>query len=191
MVRLFLTLGLALLCALPLDAQKQKKKAKMKPVLKTYAVLNTSMGKIEIELFDQATPKTVKNFIGLAKEGYYKGVPFHRVIDNFMIQTGDSTGTGRGGRSIYGAPFEDEFVASLRHSEPGVVSMANRGPNTNESQFFITLVPTPWLDGKHTIFGKVVRGMDVVKAIGKVKTTKPFDQPVEKVTLKSVEIIKK
>jgi peptidyl-prolyl cis-trans isomerase-like 1 len=191
MARVFLTFVLALACVLPLDAQKQKKKVKMKPIPKTYAMLTTSMGAIEIELFEKAAPKTVKNFIGLAGEGYYNGVLFHRVIDNFMIQTGDSTGTGRGGRSIYGAPFEDEFVDTLRHDAAGTVSMANRGPNTNESQFFITLVPTPWLNGKHTIFGKVVSGMDVVRAIGKVKTLKPFDRPVEPVILKSVTIVRK
>ena len=191
MGRVFLTFVLALVCVLPLDAQKQKKKAKMKPIPKTYAMLTTSMGAIEIELFDKAAPKTVKNFIGLAEEKYYNGVPFHRVIDNFMIQTGDSTGTGRGGRSIYGAPFEDEIVDTLKFDAAGIIAMANRGPNTNESQFFITLVPTPWLNGKHTIFGKVAGGMDIVRAIGKVKTTKPFDRPVEPVVLKSVKIVRK
>ena len=152
------------------------------------AVIETSMGKIEIELFSRFAPKTVKNFVGLAEKGAYNGLIFHRVIDGFMIQGGDPTGTGAGGNSIYGEPFEDEFSDSLKHTAAGTVSMANRGPNTNTSQFFITLAPTPWLDGRHTIFGKVVSGMDVVKAIGKVKTQKPSDKPVVDVVMKKVTI---
>lgn len=156
-----------------------------------YAVFETTMGTFEAQLFEKATPKTVKNFVGLAEKGFYNGLIFHRVIDNFMIQGGDPTGTGRGGESIYGGPFEDEFVDTLHHSVPGMLSMANAGPNTNMSQFFITLVPTPWLDGKHTIFGKIVSGMDVVQAIGKVKTSKPFDRPVEDVVMNKVTIVRK
>jgi cyclophilin family peptidyl-prolyl cis-trans isomerase len=152
------------------------------------AVIETSMGTIEIELFGSQTPKTVKNFTGLAEKGKYDGLIFHRVIDGFMIQGGDPTGTGRGGESIYGKEFEDEFVSSLKHSGPGMVSMANRGPNTNTSQFFITLAATPWLDGRHTIFGRVISGMDVVQAIGKVKTTKPGDKPVTDVVMKKVTV---
>ncbi len=154
------------------------------------AVMETSMGRIEIELFLNLTPKTVKNFVGLAEKGAYNGLIFHRVIDGFMIQGGDPTGTGTGGESIYGHPFEDEFSDSLKHTGAGFVSMANRGPNTNTSQFFITLAATPWLDGKHTIFGKVVSGMDVVNAIGKVKTHKPGDRPVVDVVMKKVTIKK-
>ena len=156
-----------------------------------YAVFETNMGTFEAQLFEKATPKTVKNFVGLAEKGFYNGLIFHRVIENFMIQGGDPTGTGRGGESIYGGPFEDEFVDTLHHSVPGMLSMANAGPNTNTSQFFITLVPTPWLDGKHTIFGKIVSGMDVVQAIGKVKTSKPFDRPVEDVVMNKVTIVRK
>ena len=152
------------------------------------AVIETSMGRIEIELFSTLAPKTVKNFVGLAEKGKYNGLIFHRVIDGFMIQGGDPTGTGKGGESIYGHPFEDEFTESLKHTGPGMVSMANRGPNTNTSQFFITLAATPWLDGRHTIFGKVVSGMDVVNAIGKVKTQKPGDRPVVDVVMKKVTI---
>jgi len=153
----------------------------------TVAVIETNMGTIEIELFADQTPKTVENFIGLSEKGYYNGVIFHRVIDNFMIQGGDPTGTGRGGESFWGGKFADEFVPTLKHDGPGILSMANAGPNTNGSQFFITLVATPWLDGKHTVFGKVINGMDVVFAIGKVKTG-AGDKPVKDVVMKQVTI---
>lgn len=183
-----------LLCAQ--DAAKQKpeqakKDKSMEQPKAVYAVMQTSMGTVEIELFEKATPRTVSNFIGLAEKKYYNGVTFHRVIDNFMIQGGDPTGTGRGGESVFGGFFEDEIVDTLRHATPGILSMANAGPNTNGSQFFITLVPTPWLDGRHTVFGKVVGGMDVVRKIGMVKTTKPFDKPVEPITIDSVTIVRK
>lgn len=168
-----------------------KKGTKMDSRKKPYAVIETNMGKIEIELFEKATPKAVKNFTELTQKGYYNGVIFHRVIDGFMIQGGDPTGTGRGGESFFGQEFEDEFVDTLRHTVPGILSMANRGPNTNGSQFFITLVPTPWLDGRHTIFGKVVKGLDVMQAIGKVQTTKPLDKPVKDVVMKKVTIVRK
>ena len=185
-------LAFLLVTALPLTSvgqnqatTKEEKKTKMDNE-KTIAVMETSMGTIELELFAKEAPKTVKNFVGLAQKGYYKGTIFHRVIDNFMIQGGDPTGTGTGGESIYGKTFADEFVPTLKHSTPGILSMANAGPNTNGSQFFITLVPTPWLDGHHTIFGKVVKGMEVVTAIGKVETTKPGDRPVKDVVIKSI-----
>jgi len=157
----------------------------------TVAVIKTNMGTIEIELFAKETPKTVENFVGLANKGYYNGVIFHRVIDNFMIQGGDPTGTGRGGDSFWGGKFADEIVPSLKHDQPGILSMANAGPNTNGSQFFITLVATPWLDGKHTVFGKVIAGMDVVSAIGKVATSKPGDKPLKDVVMESVTIEKR
>ena len=153
------------------------------------ATIETSLGKIEIELYSKEAPKTVKNFVGLALEGYYNGVIFHRVIKDFMIQSGDSTGTGMGGKSIYGNDFEDEFVNSLHHNTPGILSMANAGPNTNRSQFFITVVPTPWLDRKHTIFGKVTDGMDVVYQISNVQTGRG-DKPVKDVAMKNVTIEK-
>jgi peptidyl-prolyl cis-trans isomerase-like 1 len=156
----------------------------------TVAIIKTNMGTIEIELFADKTPKTVENFVGLAEKGYYNGVIFHRVIKNFMIQGGDPTGTGRGGASYWGGKFEDEFVSDLKHDGPGVLAMANAGPNTNGSQFFITLVPTPWLDGKHTVFGKVIDGMDVVKAIGEVKTA-AGDKPVKDVVMEEVTIEKR
>lgn len=169
--------------------KKPREKAKVESVnAKEYAVIETSMGTIEIELFGKQTPKTVKNFTGLAEKGYYNGVIFHRVIDNFMIQGGDPTGTGRGGESFFGGKFEDEIVPALKHDAPGILSMANAGPNTNGSQFFITLVPTPWLDGKHTVFGKVTKGMEVVQAIGKVQTSKPGDRPTKDVVMTKVTI---
>lgn len=126
------------------------------------AVLDTSKGSIEIELTADKTPVTVANFINLAKRGYYNGLTFHRVIPDFMIQGGDPEGSGRGGP---GYTFKDEFDPALRHDRPGILSMANAGPGTNGSQFFITHVPTPWLDGKHSVFGRVTSGQDVVNAI--------------------------
>lgn len=169
----------------------KKEKFKLGENEMAVAVINTNMGKIEIELFADKTPKTVENFVEHANEGYYNGIIFHRVIDKFMIQGGDPTGTGRGGESIWGEPFEDEIVPALKHDQPGILSMANAGPNTNGSQFFITLVATPWLDGKHTVFGKVIAGMDVVSAIGKVQTSKPGDKPLKDVVMETVTIEKR
>lgn len=126
------------------------------------ATLHTDKGDIVAELFADKTPRTVNNFVFLARQGFYDGVIFHRVIENFMAQSGDPTGSGRGGP---GYTFEDEFDPSLRHNKPGVLSMANAGAGTNGSQFFITHVPTPWLDNKHSIFGQVIEGMDVVLSI--------------------------
>jgi peptidyl-prolyl cis-trans isomerase A (cyclophilin A) len=159
------------------------------------------MGTFTIELFENKAPNTVQNFVGLAegtkdwkdpKTGqtvkgspFYNGVIFHRVIDGFMIQGGDPTGTGMGGP---GYRFADEIHPDLKHRSEGVLSMANAGPNTNGSQFFITLAPTPHLDGRHAVFGQVVEGMDVVKAIGKVKTSKPGDRPVTNVVMNKVTI---
>jgi len=133
-------------------------------------VFETSKGKIVFRLFKDIAPKTVENFTGLVKKGYYNGIIFHRVIKNFMIQGGDPTGTGRGGESLWGHNFEDEFSPYVRFDRGGVLAMANAGPNTNGSQFFITITSTPWLNGKHTIFGVVAEGYDIVEAISKVKT---------------------
>ena len=152
----------------------------------THAHFETSMGNFTIELFEQQAPKTVENFVKLAEKKFYDGVIFHRVIDGFMIQGGDPTGTGRGGP---GYQFADEFHPQLKHTSEGILSMANAGPNTNGSQFFITLTATPHLDGKHAVFGKVVEGMDVVKKIGKTPT-KAGDRPVTDVVMKSVRIEK-
>jgi len=133
------------------------------------AVIETSMGTIVIELYWDHAPKTCKNFYELCSRGYYKNTVFHRVIKDFMIQGGDPTGTGRGGSSIYGKQFEDEITKDLKHVGAGILSMANSGPNTNGSQFFISLVATPWLDGKHTIFGRVKSGMRTVQRMGLVQ----------------------
>ncbi len=126
------------------------------------ATIQTAGGDIVLQLFADKTPNTVNNFVFLAREGFYDGVIFHRVIENFMVQGGDPTGTGRGGP---GYSFADEFHPELRHDGPGVLSMANAGPNTNGSQFFITHVATPHLDGKHSVFGRVTGGLDVLMAI--------------------------
>lgn len=128
-------------------------------------VFETTQGKIVFELKPQIAPKACENFEGLVKKGYYDGIIFHRVIKNFMIQGGDPTGSGRGGQSIFGAPFEDEFKPNVIFDKAGILAMANAGRNTNGSQFFITTVPTPHLNGRHTIFGEVIEGMDVVRKI--------------------------
>jgi peptidyl-prolyl cis-trans isomerase A (cyclophilin A) len=165
-----------------------------------YAHFTTSEGNFTARLFDKETPNTVANFSGLAngskewtdprsgqkvKQPYYNGTIFHRVIDGFMIQGGDPLGQGTGGP---GYTFGDEFHPTLRHSKVGILSMANRGPNTNGGQFFITLAATPWLDNKHSVFGEVVDGMDVVTKIGTTPTSKPGDRPLKPITIQSVVI---
>lgn len=178
------------------------------------ATIKTNQGEIVVQLFEKLAPKTVKNFIELASKGYYDGVTFHRVIPDFMIQGGDPTGTGRGGESTYGHPFEDEFSDQLFNFN-GALSMANAGPNTNGSQFFIVSnehVPanmidqmkmvgypqavidyykehgsTPWLDHRHTVFGQVIKGMDVVQAISKVQRDQ-MDKPKDDVVMEKVTI---
>ena len=178
------------------------------------AIIKTNLGTIEVQLFEKLATKTVKNFVELAKKGYYDGVTFHRVIPDFMIQGGDPTGTGRGGESIYGHPFEDEFSEQLFNFN-GALSMANAGPNTNGSQFFIVSnehVPanmidqmktvgypqevidrykenggTPWLDHRHTVFGQVIKGMDVVQTISKVERDQ-MDKPKDNVVMEKVTI---
>ena len=181
----------------------------------TEVIMNTNKGAIKLELYPEIAPKTVENFIGFAKENYYDGVIFHRVISDFMIQGGDPTGTGMGGKSIWGEQFEDEFSPYLFNLR-GALSMANAGPGTNGSQFFIVTAPevpanmmeqmsgagypedvieaydneggTPWLDQKHTVFGHVVEGMDIVDDINKTPTN-PSDKPLEDVLIESIEII--
>ena len=166
-----------------------------------YAVLETTVGEMVLKLEEEKTPETVKNFVGLAtgekeytdpktkkpsKEPFYDGTIFHRIIKNFMVQGGDRLGLGVGGP---GYRFGDEFDPSLKHDAPGVLSMANAGPGTNGSQFFITLVPTPWLDGKHSVFGKLVKGQDVLTTLGNVATG-PQDRPREEVGIKKVRIVR-
>ena len=171
--------------------------ARLKPGV--YAKFVTTEGNFTIQLFDKDAPNTVANFVALAegtkewtdprtgqkvKKPYYNGLIFHRVMDNFMIQGGDPLGQGTGGP---GYKFADEFSPKLKHSKAGILSMANSGPNTNGGQFFITLVPTPWLDGKHSVFGEVVEGMAVVEKIGKTKTL-PGDRPAKEIVITSVTI---
>ena len=167
------------------------------------AHFTTSEGSFTVRLFEDDAPATVANFVGLAegtkewtdpksgqkvKRPYYNGLVFHRVIEGFMIQGGDPLGTGTGGP---GYKFADEFSPKARHGKAGILSMANSGPNTNGGQFFITLAATPWLDDKHSVFGEVVDGLDVIKKIGSTPTSKPGDRPIKPITLQSVTIQKK
>ncbi|MDZ4256985.1 MAG: peptidylprolyl isomerase [archaeon] len=142
----------------------------------------TTLGRFRAELFQDKAPRTSQNFLDLVTKGFYDGLIFHRVIAGFMLQGGDPTGNGTGGP---GYTIPDEFGEGLKHNAPGILSMANAGPNTGGSQFFVTLVPTPWLDGKHAIFGKVIEGMEVVQAIGKTPTGRN-DAPLEPVIMKKV-----
>ena len=149
------------------------------------ATLHTSKGAIAVELFDDDAPKTVENFTKLARDGFYDGVIFHRVIPDFMIQGGDPTGTGRGGP---GYTFEDEVPADAPgFDKPGLLAMANAGPGTNGSQFFVTVAAAPWLTGKHTIFGEVTEGYEVVEAISKAATGAQ-DRPREDVVIERIEV---
>lgn len=165
------------------ETKTDDKKSDGKSIVK----METNMGTIKIKLYTDKAPITTKNFIDLVNSGFYNGIIFHRVIDGFMIQGGDPTGTGTGGSK---KTIPDEFGEGLKHSKPGILSMANRGPNTGTSQFFITLAPQPHLDGKHAVFGEVIEGMDVVKKIGKVKTA-GADKPVEDVKMTKVTMVDK
>ncbi len=149
---------------------------------KNEIVMQTSLGNITFKLFPKVAPKACENFTTLAKKGYYNGVTFHRVIKNFMVQGGDPTGTGAGGQSIWGKYFEDEFKPNVTFDRPGLLAMANRGANTNGSQFFITTVPTHWLNGRHTIFGEVVKGFDVLEKIENAKTN-GRDKPIKDIKI--------
>ena len=148
-----------------------------------HAIIETNLGTIDIELFEDKAPITTANFIELAEKGFYNEVTFHRVIPGFMIQGGDPNGDGTGGP---GYEIADEFHPALKHSSAGILSMANAGPNTGGSQFFITLDATPWLDNKHAVFGKVVKGQDIVNKIAQVKTIN--DKPLTPVVMKKVTI---
>ncbi|MDD4894534.1 MAG: peptidylprolyl isomerase [Candidatus Omnitrophica bacterium] len=141
-------------------------------------VLETTQGVIEIRLMPDVAPKACENFTKLVEKGYYNGLIFHRVIKNFMIQGGDPTGTGAGGQSVWGVAFEDEVTPNVTFDKPGLLAMANAGPKTNGSQFFITTAKTPWLNMKHTIFGEVISGYDAVQKI-EYSETGPSDRPVK------------
>lgn len=173
-----------MIAATATDTLSQRKKS----VAAETAVMHTSMGDIHIKLFPKQCPKSVENFITHSRNGYYNGHIFHRVIRRFMIQTGDPTGTGTGGESIWGGEFEDEICDELRHDKPFTLSMANAGPNTNGSQFFITVIPTPWLDGKHTVFGRVTKGMDIVQNISQVRTHPKTDKPYDDIKIVNIQI---
>ncbi len=149
--------------------------------------IETTLGDIYADLNEAEAPKTVENFVTLANKGFYDGIIFHRVIPDFMIQTGDPTGTGMGGP---GYQFKDEFSRKMRHDKPGVFSMANSGPNTNGSQFFITVAPTSWLDDRHSVFGHVTEGMDVVMKISQAPRDRQ-DKPVQKIAMNKVTVLSK
>ena len=174
-----LIMGLVVLLGLNLTVASAKA-----PVV----VLETNIGKIELKLYPKVAPLAVENFTTHVKNGYYNGLIFHRIIKDFMIQGGDPKGTGTGGKSIWGKPFKDEFASNVVFDKPYLLAMANSGPKTNGSQFFITLVPTPHLNGKHTIFGEVIKGKEVVRKMEKVSVgrgNKPmFDQVIKKAYLK-------
>jgi peptidyl-prolyl cis-trans isomerase-like 1 len=146
--------------------------------------IHTTMGTFTVELYPSHAPKTCKNFAELARRGYYDNTIFHRIIPDFMVQAGDPTGTGRGGESIYGGKFADEIRRELKHTGAGILSMANAGPNTNGSQFFITLAPCPHLDGKHTVFGRISSGMPTVQRLGLARTD-GSDRPIDPVRIVS------
>lgn len=175
MKRIFLAVAGVLLLSAPFVSLLRAEEASVDKG--NIVVLETNQGNIELKLFPDKAPKACKNFIGLVEKGYYNGTVFHRVIPDFMIQGGDPTATGAGGESIFGKPFEDEVSSGVRFDKPGILAMANAGPGTNGSQFFITVAATPWLDMHHTIFGEVTDGYDVVEKI--VGTpTKAGDRPI-------------
>ncbi|OCL94002.1 peptidylprolyl isomerase [Aliarcobacter thereius] len=154
------------------------------------AIFNTNLGEFKVELKPSLAPKAVENFIALSKKDYYNGTIFHRVIKGFMIQGGDPTGTGAGGESIWGENFEDEFSPNAIFDKPYILAMANRGKNTNGSQFFVTTVPTYWLNGNHSIFGYVIEGFETVKKIEAVKTAGRYgaDKPLSDVVINNIKI---
>jgi len=163
------------------------KKGTSNPVV----VLETTQGKITLELFPKIAPKAVENFITHINNGYYNGIVFHRIIKEFMIQGGDPTGTGRGGKSIWNKPFKDEFSPNVVFNKKGVLAMANAGPNTNGSQFFITVAPTPWLNGRHTIFGEVRSGYENVHKLEMVAVTPRENKPLDEQKIIKAYVLKK
>jgi len=168
--------GIAVIASLIIPSvQAEEKKPMTTP---TIVVVETTQGTFEVTLKPDVAPKACENFVHLAESGYYNGIIFHRIIKNFMIQGGDPTGTGAGGQSKWNKNFADECSSSVKFDKPGLLAMANRGPNTNGSQFFITTVATPWLNQKHTIFGEVTSGYDVVKKMESTQTG-PGDRPID------------
>ena len=163
-----------MLCVSSLFANNKGEKMSKNPII----VMETTQGVMELELKPEVAPKACENMMKHVAKGYYDGMIFHRIISNFMIQGGDPTGTGRGGESIWGTPFEDECTPQEKFDRPGILAMANAGPKTNGSQFFITTAETPWLNGAHTIFGEVIKGYGTVEKLEKVKTGKD-DRPLE------------
>ena len=178
-------MALALSAAIFSQPKEEQSVMTKKPII----VMETTQGKIEFELMPEVAPKACENMIKLAEKNYYDGIVFHRIIKDFMIQGGDPSGTGRGGQSAWGKSFDDEFSYDVNFEESGILAMANSGPGTNGSQFFITTVATPWLHMHHTIFGKVVSGMDVVSKLEAVKTN-GNDKPVEEQKIKKLYIKK-
>lgn len=179
----FLTFTLCLAhCFTPLNAMENNMKTQ-RPILE----IETNQGTFDVALWPDVAPKAAENFLKLAEKGYYNGIIFHRVIKGFMIQGGDPTGTGRGGQSVWNAPFEDEFSNDVKFDRPGLLAMANAGPKTNGSQFFITTAKTPWLNNKHTIFGEVVKNYDVIQKIEAAKTA-PGDRPLEEVKILRITV---
>jgi peptidylprolyl isomerase len=174
MFKIFLKAITAFLILIGINTQSSAEKQKPTgPVV----VLETTQGSIEIQLMPQIAPKTCENFLGLVEKGFYEDIIFHRIIKNFMLQGGDPTGTGRGGNSLWGKPFEDEVSREIQFDRPGLLAMANSGPNTNGSQFFITTIATPWLNMNHTIFGEVITGYENVEKLDNVQTG-PGDKPL-------------
>jgi peptidylprolyl isomerase len=179
MAQIFRTFALLAAALLPIfNIQSEENSA----VKHSVVVIETNLGTIEVTLMPQVAPKACENFLGLVDKHYYDGVVFHRIIKSFMIQGGDPSGTGAGGESIWGKCFEDECSPNVKFDKPGLLAMANRGPATNGSQFFITTVATPWLNSRHTIFGEVTKGYDIVKKMEAAKTD-PRDRPVEPIQI--------
>lgn len=187
--RVGLTCALMITFFCPLTAENKEETSFTMPK-HPVAIVETNRGTFEIKLYPEQAPKAVENFLRLAEKGYYNGLIFHRVIKGFMIQGGDPTGTGAGGQSIWGTNFEDEFSPSLTFNRRGLLAMANRGPKTNGSQFFITVAATPWLDNKHTILGEVSEGYDVVQQIEGSKTG-PGDKPLEPQKIIKITVVDK
>jgi len=183
---LFLSLTL-LLEGASLHDSLAKKSATDNPVV----VLETTQGKITLELFPKVAPLAVENFVTHVKNGYYDGLIFHRIIKGFMIQGGDPTGTGRGGECIWGKPFRDEFAPNVTFNRKGILAMANAGPSTNGSQFFITVAPTQWLNGRHTIFGEVKSGYENVRKLEMVDVSPRANRPYDEQKIIKAYLLKK